>query len=376
MYLDAKIFVVTKKGCEEVRRKKRGQVVIQRRNNQGGEFSMSGREYVKNAWPCLEVVRWNSLKCPVGYFHRAFLPKITTELKTLVSRIDLVSQLRSLATPITNSWTTEPLLKAVMPPEGSFGNQLLPAFQTVKPAMNVAEAMQSTYTVVPMPKVQPMEEKNFIMHLEVGLKISNKLQSVPEIFNEPVPPVTRPLAGLLWQRIAEAARIKEDQMSEAVRRRYAEFKAFLRELEVAFDKLLLPMPRPAVGAVRVRGAEPTRGRGGSRARVSAIVLNRAWEREQELSLPVVEGPTVRKGLLTLVLHVEETNLVGRPAVLALMVEGIEVALCSTVIKMPSEKEAAQAVFELDLTKAEIKVRDGMLPLHALQVIIEPESKDF
>jgi hypothetical protein len=290
---------------------------------------------------------------------------MTTELKTMVPKIDLAPNLAKWAPTLENTWISSALVRpwALGPTlELSLGFQAVRIeTSTVKPSWEGFLVSQRVWEVPAKAQV-PLFEADLAQKV-AKVNVSNAINVLPTMplnVMTSEPPLERPVVGILWQALTER------------------MTSFLEEVRTRLDQLVSPMPAFAPVAVLTGG--PVRKRGGlekkALGQVTAFVLNKGWEPERALSLPVIDGPMVKNGRLTLVLRVEDPSLVGREADLALVVEGLEVALCSA--RVPALREGgADLTFELDLAEAGIKVRDGLVPLKVFQVFIEsktPEEK--
>jgi len=313
-----------------------------------------------------ESTQWNALKTSLARFRLLPLIRMTTELRIIVPKVELVHELARFAPALENTWVPTTLTRSL-----SFAPTLALSlgFQPAKiKTSSVEEPSWEGFVVsqrvweVPAKAQVPLFEADLAQKV-AKVNVSNAINVLPTMplnVMTSEPPLERPVVGILWQALTER------------------MTSFLEEVRTRLDQLVSPMPTFAPVAVLTGG--PVRRRGGlekeALGQVTAFVLNKGWEPERALSLPVIDGPMVKNGRLTLVLRVEDPSLVGREADLALVVEGLEVALCSA--RVPALREGgADLTFELDLAEAGIKVRDGLIPFKVFQVFIEsktPEGK--
>lgn len=177
----------------------------------------------------------------------------------------------------------------------------------------------------------------------------------------------------LLPEILETLRVLGQPLTEATRRKKQALEDALQDLERHISDLLLPRPAPA-GAILVRGVptptKPARDRGKQPSAIRASVLSQRWEPERRLSLPIIHEPVLNKGCLTLSVRVDDPELVGRLAHLVLVTEEAEVVLASARIE--AKGEIAELMFDVDLTSAGLRLKDGVFPIHIIQIIIEPK----
>lgn len=310
-----------------------------------------------------ESTQWNALKTSLARFRLLPPIRMTTELRTIVPKVELVHELARFAPALENTWVPTTLTRPL-----SFVPTLALSlgFQPVKiktssveePSWEGFVVSQSMWEALNKTEA-PVLEADF-SHKVARPKVSNTMEAllkVPLNVITSEAPSRRPVVAILREALSQR------------------MTSLVEEVRARLDQLVSPMPAFAPGAVLTGG--PVRTRGGlekeALGRVTAFVLNENWEPERRLALPAIEGPIIKDGRLTLVLWVEDPSLAGCEADLALVVEGLEVALCSAKVPAP-RKGGARLAFELDLGKAGIKVRDGFLPMKVLQVFIEPKGK--
>lgn len=307
-----------------------------------------------------ERVEWQRIKLVVSDYLSPPPVKLTTELKTSVPKLDLLSVARSVPA-WENTWVMAPLIQ----PSQVVGAVAEPPLvrQEIKLEMNTVEPDLASFVIPAEVWKAPTEAEVSKAEIRIpqewaNMAVPNVVETLPlSLFNlteAPSPPTPRVILGELLRRTGKEA------------------QRLLRALQEKLDQLLMPAPTLALGPVHTRG--PARKRGGpdeqAEGQVTAFVLDEAWELERTLSLTVRDGPVIRNGRLTLLLQAEDPSLQGRRADLALVVEGMEVVLCSAEVSAGKEGEA-EITFSLDLAEAGIRVRDGMLPLGALRVFLEP-----
>lgn len=335
---------------------------------------------------------WNYEQPKPAYLRPFPHIRITTELRTVVPRVDLMP-LVAKAPTADNAWAVAPVL-ATLPIEvpanvsKAFAAPVfLPITALEKSGLvaNVAEPSRASYAMapgsvaalaqLPLPADAPLLDLAGTEDLGLRVEPLNTAKAIRDVFNvEPFP--RRPsLVGVLLEQAAEAARLKRDRLTESVKHRLTQIEDFLGEVQRRIDELIIP--RPAL----VPGAVPTRGRAtGYRGEVKpkelihvpAVVFDRTWEPERTMLLPVEVGPEIGRGRLRLALRVEEVSLVGRLADLVLVAKDVEVVLTSATVERGRKENSAQVVFDLDLATAGLRVRDGAFPTDVLRVLIEPK----
>ncbi len=339
------------------------------------------------------VASWNLFSPDGSYLRPSPLPRITTELKVIASQPVSLTYFIGQVPELENQWASA-LVKSL-----ELKHDLLPVAElSWNPiSLNFATELNKA-DVQPSPKflvsliapshlagtAQPSIQLKPVVQLQIGntfsktwSKMSNSLTAPPETASKP------PRAALLWQEVAMFLRMEKGQLSEEARKKREQIASFLEDFKNLLDSLLQPAPHPRPvpvftsgrGAVRTRG--PIRERGISQEQkpvyISALVLDESWEEERALSLPVLDGPTIQEGRLSLKLRVEDTALASRVADLVLITETFEVALCSAKARSRSKVKGATLSFSVDLQAAGITVRDGAIPSHVLHVIFEPVS---
>ena len=339
----------------------------------------------------LEDLRWNCLRFATTSIRSSPVIPLTTELRVLVPQVDL-EPLVAQAPEAKNEYAADPIAQWTTDLRPSLPGPVEVPSLDVRTEEGLLE--ENTVTLIPAETTNdnlwgvvevharpPQMAPDLLQRLKdwAITTLLNELRTLPMILNSlhnlevstPLRPSRR--LQLLLEELSRELRKREEQIESGLMQ-------VAQRVSAAITPLITPPPRRAPGAVpvRVRGRVPHRGAIRTHGEVveegtqlTGVVLDEAWKPEKTLSLSVEEGPEVREGRLTLVLRGEEAHLVGRRADLVLKSEWLEVALGSAEICEVKGEERWKLAFELDLTIAGLKVREGTLPPKVLQVVIEP-----
>lgn len=305
--------------------------------------------------------------------------KITTELKGITRQVNVEPLLRTLSmsakTTIPELVTVSqelphplpnPLLATDFPRIAELAYQLGEELLVYSALFKVEpKAVEIPASPTPL-KVTPETERVTTAPLTPFLSTVNELASFLAVSE-------RKRRAFVLQEIVEGLRAVGQQLADAAHRKKQELEEALRDLERHIGDLLVPRPAPT-GAVMVSGRPvltgPIRERDEPQpSAIHALVLSQSWQPERRLSLPIVHSPVLKEGSLTLGVRVDDPELVGRHADLVLVAEEVEVALAS--VPVVAKGKTAELVFNVDLASAGLRLRNGELPLHVLQIIIEP-----
>jgi len=302
-----------------------------------------------------ERVEWQRIKLVVSHYLSPPPLKLTPELKTIAPTLDLLSIAKSV--PVwENTWAMAPLIQ----PSQVVGAVAEPPLVRQEIKLEMVEPDLASF-VIPTEVWKPPIEAE-VSKAEIRIPREWASMAVPNVVE------TLPLSLF---NLTEAPPTPRVSLGELLRRKGEEAQQVLRTFREKLDQLLMPAPTFAP-AIHTRG--PVRKRSGpneqAEGQIMAFVLNEAGQLERTLSLTVRNGPVIRNGRLALFLQAEDPSLRGRRADLALVVEGMEVLLCSAEVRAGKEG-GTEIAFSLDLAEAGIRLRDGMLPLSALRVFLEP-----
>jgi len=345
-------------------------------------------EFVRDApiWKGMEAdaERPNAIGLPTSYLHHFTPIKFTTEIKLLAKEIEsrqlmglipwaldnvLVSPLagveltRSIALPAQLAKLGEGIeaLPEVVSGEVSKVNK---GAIEVDHLVEIAWEIESSGTEEVVDLVKTLQSMPIAVHGNAFNPLTQSWLDTAGVNPSPIAIVPKgaPLR-LLFQQLVEAARHEAKEMQAAL----ARFQEGLERL--AFGP---PQAAPvlAKGAVRARGV--ISGPASKEAEtIEVTILTEAWETGEELELKVERGPEIHRGKLKLSL-LAPAELGGRTANIVLSTEEMEVLLRSATIK-DIGKGRARIALDLDLESMGIKVEDGLLPLTAFKVFIEPRK---
>jgi hypothetical protein len=344
-----------------------------------------GEGYVKDSSLWRGELEWESpnvIELSASYLHHFTPIKFTTELKMLTREVEARWLMKPVPWILDNAITPSMALaiaKGILPLPKLARAGIEPAIWAKVPS-GVGEVKLNEWAIetdYSMEAAQPIEISKAE---EVGVGDLRKA-----LLSVPMPALSGEIraSGREWFNIlainrapigrgpkGAPVRLIFQELVEATRQEAEEIRAALAQFREGLEELLFGPPRAAPvltkGAIRTRGALPSPK--GART-IETTILTEAWEAGEELNLKVERGPQIRQGRLDLSLTAP-AKLAGRTASIVLSMEGMEILLGSVAIESAGRGKA-RIELGIDLGSVGIEIEDGILPLKAFRVFIEP-----